>query len=225
MTSPPDAPPACPPPSSSSPASLPASPPASLSNRSDSSPDASPQPRPRSLTELFVAFTVLALQGFGGVLPVVQREMVERRRWMTQEDFIEEWALAQTMPGPNVVNLSLVIGNRYFGLRGACAALLGMLLVPSLVVLALATAYARFAANPHVAGALRGMAAVTAGMIAATGIKLAASLHRHPLPLPLTASVAVLAIVGLAFLRLPMLLVLAVLGGLGCVLTYRRLKP
>ena len=87
--------------------------------------------------------------------------------------------------------------------------------IAGLVVLALATVYARFAANPHVAGALRGMAAVTAGMIAATGIKLAASLHRHPLPLPLTASVAVLAIVGLAFLRLPMLLVLAVLGSLG----------
>ncbi len=214
MTSPPDAPPACPPQpaSSSDPSPVPTA-------------DAAPLPRPHSLTELFLAFTVLALQGFGGVLPVVQREMVERRRWMTQEDFIEEWALAQTMPGPNVVNLSLVIGNRYFGLRGAGAALLGMLLVPSLVVLALATVYARFAANPHVAGALRGMAAVTAGMIAATGIKLAAALHRHPLPLPLTATVAVLAIVGLAFLRLPMLLVLAVLGGLGCVLTYRRLKP
>ncbi|WEF33998.1 chromate transporter [Pseudoduganella chitinolytica] len=181
--------------------------------------------RPRSRTHLFVAFTLLALQGFGGVLPVVQREMVERRRWMTQEEFVEEWAVAQTMPGPNVVNLSLVIGNRCFGLTGALAALAGMLLVPSLVVLALATVYALFAADPRVAGALRGMAAVAAGMIVATGVKLAATLRRHPLPLPLTATLALLAIGALAVLRLPMLPVLLVLGGTGCVLTYRRLKP
>ena len=182
-------------------------------------------PLPRSRRDLFVAFTLLALQGFGGVLPIVQREIVERRRWMSQEDFVEEWAVAQTMPGPNVVNLSIVIGNRYFGLSGALAALAGMLLVPSLVVLALATVYAQFSDNPRVAGALRGMGAVTAGMIAATGIKLAATLHRHPLPLPITATLAVLAIVALALLRLPMPGVLAVLGGIGCVLTWHRLKP
>lgn len=181
--------------------------------------------RPRSRTHLFVAFTLLALQGFGGVLPVVQREMVERRRWMTQEEFVEEWAVAQTMPGPNVVNLSLVIGNRCFGLSGALAALAGMLLIPSLVVLALATVYAVFASDPRVAGALRGMAAVTAGMVIATGVKLGATLRRHPLPLAVTGTLALLAIVALAVLRLPMLPVLLLLGGIGCILTYRRLQP
>lgn len=187
--------------------------------------DAVPHPLPRSRRELFVAFTLLALQGFGGVLPIVQREMVERRRWMTQDEFVEEWAVAQTMPGPNVVNLSIVIGNRYFGLSGALAALAGRLLVPSLVVLALATVYSRFSDNPRVAGALRGMGAVTAGMIAATGSKVAATLNRHPLPLPVTATLAGLAIVALAVLRLPMPGVLAVLGGIGCVLTWHRLGP
>jgi chromate transporter len=183
------------------------------------------RPRPQSLSDLFVAFTVLALQGFGGVLPVVQREMVERKRWMTQEEFVEEWAVAQTMPGPNVVNLALVIGNRYFGLRGALAALMGMLTLPMLVVLAIASIYHQFSDIPAVAGALRGMAAVAAGMIAATGIKLAVTLARHPLPLPLTVGIAVLAVVGLIGLRLPMLTVLATLGTLGCVLTWRALKP
>lgn len=187
--------------------------------------NAVPPARPRSRSHLFVAFTLLALQGFGGVLPVVQREMVERRGWMTQEEFVEEWAVAQTMPGPNVVNLSLVIGNRCFGLSGALAALAGMLLVPSLVVLALASVYALFASDPRVAGALRGMAAVTAGMVVATGVKMAASLRRHPLPLAVTATLALLAIVALAVLRLPMLPVLLALGGIGCVLTYKKLKP
>ncbi|QBE65601.1 chromate transporter [Pseudoduganella lutea] len=181
--------------------------------------------RPRSLTELFIAFTVLALQGFGGVLPVVQREIVERRRWMTHDEFIEEWAVAQTMPGPNVCNLSLVIGSRFFGLRGAAVALLGLLLVPALVVLTLGSIYSHYSDHPRVAGALRGMAAVAAGMIVATGIKLAATLRKHPLPLAVTLSLAALGVIGLVVLRVPMLAALLVLGGTGCVLTWHRLKP
>src|SRR5688572_33496948 len=92
------------------------------------------RPRPRSLTDLFVSFTLLALQGFGGVLAVVQRELVEKKRWMTREEFIEEWAVAQIMPGPNVINLGIMLGARYFGLPGALAALAGMLTFPLLVV-------------------------------------------------------------------------------------------
>ena len=88
----------------------------------------SASPRPASLADLFFSFTWLALQGFGGVLAVVQREIVERKRWLTPEEFVEDWAVAQIMPGPNVMNLSMMIGSRYFGLRGALAALAGMLL-------------------------------------------------------------------------------------------------
>ena len=130
------------------------------------------RPQPQSLSDLFFSFTWLALQGFGGVLAVVQRELVEKKRWMTREEFVEEWAVAQIMPGPNVVNLSLMIGARYFGLPGAMAALAGMLVCPLLVVLGLALVYAQFAGNPQVAGALRGMGAVAAGLITATGLKL-----------------------------------------------------
>src|SRR6185436_5889498 len=103
-----------------------------------SPPPAQEHPQPKSLSDLFVSFTLLALQGFGGVLAVVQRELVEKKRWMTRDEFVEEWAVAQIMPGPNVVNLSLMIGARYFGLPGAMVALAGMLTVPLLVVLTLA---------------------------------------------------------------------------------------
>ena len=96
-------------------------------NQAMSSLPAEVRPQPKSLTDLFVSFTLLALQGFGGVLAVVQRELVEKKRWMTREEFVEEWAVAQIMPGPNVVNLSLMVGGRYFGLKGAMAALAGML--------------------------------------------------------------------------------------------------
>ena len=183
-----------------------------------------PRPQPASLADLFFSFTWLALQGFGGVLAVIQREMVERKRWLTQEEFLEDWAVAQIMPGPNVVNLSLMVGGRYFGLRGALAALAGMLAVPLVIVLVLGVLYTRFGDNPQMAGALRGMAAVSAGMIAATGVKLATALIKHPLPLWLTLSITVLGVLMVAVLRWPLLYILLGLGGIGCLLTYRKLS-
>ena len=182
-----------------------------------------PRPRPESLTDLFVSFTLLALQGFGGVLAVVQRVLVERKRWLTREEFVEEWAVAQIMPGPNVVNLALMLGGRYFGLRGALAGLAGMLVLPLVVVLALAVVYSQFANNPHAANALRGMGAVAAGLITATGLKLVPALQKNPLGLPLASALGALTFVGIAWLKLPLAWVLIGLGGVSCVLAYRKL--
>jgi len=183
------------------------------------------RPQPESLTDLFVSFTLLALQGFGGVLAIVQRELVEKKRWMTQGEFIEEWAVAQIMPGPNVINLAIMIGGRYFGLKGALAALAGMLTAPLFVVLILAVFYAHFSSYPAVAGALRGMGAVAAGLIVATGLKLMGSLQKTVIGLPLCAVLGLLCFVAIALLRWPLIYVLAGLGGLGCVAAYRALKP
>lgn len=190
-----------------------------------SSTDADVRPRPHSLTDLFLSFTILALQGFGGVLAVVQRELVEKKRWMTREEFVEDWAVAQIMPGPNVVNLALMIGDRYFGLRGAMAALAGMLAAPTLVVLALALLYAQYAQVPAVSQALRGMGAVAAGLIAATGLKLMTALKKHPLGVPLCGVLGGLTFIAIALMRWPLLYVLLSLGVLSCVLTYRKLAP
>lgn len=186
-------------------------------------PPAEPRAQPQSLTDLFVSFTLLALQGFGGVLAVVQRELVEKKRWMTREEFVEDWAVAQIMPGPNVVNLALMIGDRYFGLRGALVALAGIMAAPTCVVLVLVLAYSHHADSPLVAGALRGMGAVAAGLIAATGFKLAGALRKHPLGVPLCLFLGGMCFVMVALLRLPLVYALAVLGGLSCVLTYRKL--
>src|SRR4030095_12076444 len=100
-------------------------------------PDLPDHPRPASLTDLFISFTLLALQGFGGVVAIVQRELVERKQWLTADEFLEDWAVAKVMPGPNVVNLSMMIGGRYFGLPGALAALAGMLTVPLIIIIVL----------------------------------------------------------------------------------------
>ena len=198
-------------------ANLPSAPPAS--------PEPPPRPQPRNPSDLFWSFTWLALQGFGGVLAVVQRELVEKKRWMTNEEFVEDWAVAQIMPGPNVVNLSIMIGDRYFGLRGAFAALAGMLTFPLMLVLALAVVYAQFASHPAVAGALRGMGAVAAGLIAGVAIKLFTSIKSHPLGRPLCVAVLALTIVAMVVLRWPLWWILPVIGGAACVLTWRKLAP
>ena len=182
-------------------------------------------PQPRSPRDLFISFTWLALQGFGGVLAIVQREMVEKKKWLTPEQFLEDWAVAQVMPGPNVINLGLMIGDRYFGLRGALAAVAGMLTIPLVVILALAVLYAHYAANPQVAGALRGMGAVSGGLIAATGIKLLPQLRRHPLGFATCLAFVALVFGAIAGLKIPLGWVLLAVGGVACVWTWRKIAP
>ena len=179
--------------------------------------------QPKSLTDLFVSFTLLALQGFGGVLAVVQRELVEKKRWMTREEFVEEWAVAQIMPGPNVVNLSLMIGARYFGFKGAMAALAGMLTAPLVIVLLLALVYAEFAGHPGVQGALRGMGAVAAGLIVGTGLKLFGALQKNALGLLPCIGLGVLCFIAIALLRWQLAYVLLALGGTAWAIAYKKL--
>ncbi|MGV8823391.1 chromate transporter [Methylibium petroleiphilum] len=186
--------------------------------------DPSPLARPASCTELFTAFTGLALQGFGGVLAVAQRVLCDDKRWLSKGEFLEALALAQVLPGPNVCNLSLMVGDRYFGTRGAFAALAGMMAVPLLIVLAATMLYAQFATHPLVAGALRGMGAIAAGMIIGTALKLAAPLRSSPLGLPTLAALATACFVAVALLRWPLVWVLPALGLLACALAWRRLR-
>lgn len=189
-------------------------------------PAASPSPsprRPHSIPELFWALTVLALQGFGGVLVVVQRELVERKQWLTREEFVENWAVAQILPGPNVVNLSIMLGDRYFGWRGALAALAGILVFPLLSVLVLAALFAGIADHPAAQGALRGMSIVVAGMITATALKLGAALKSNVLGAPAGWGLAAIVFIAIGLWRLPLAAVLLVLGGPAGFWAYRRL--
>lgn len=181
--------------------------------------------KPQSLKDLFIGFTVMALQGFGGVMVSAQRELVEVRRWMTNEEFVEDWAVAQIMPGPNVINMALMYGGRQFGIRGALAAMAGLLTVPLMLVLLLALAYTHYASHPGVAGALRGMGAVAAGLIMATGIKLIPAMKMNVLGRTLCIVMGAATFVSLALLRLPLLYVLPSLGLVACALAYRKLRP
>jgi len=167
---------------------------------------------PASSAELFFAFNRMALQGFGGVLAVAQHELVERQRWLSRQQFVEMLSLSQVLPGPNVVNLALMLGDRFFGWRGALSALAGMLLVPLVIVLVLTAAYAELSGIEVVAGALRGMGAVAAGLVIATAFKLMGTLRTNRLGLPLAAAFSIATFVMIALLRWPLV---GVLGGLG----------
>ena len=179
--------------------------------------------RPASRRALFWAFTALALQGFGGVLAIVQRDLVERKRWMTREQFVDDWSVAQILPGANVINLSLMIGDRYFGWTGAAAAVAGMLVAPLLVLLVVVVLFSTVAQTELAQGALRGMGAVAVGLIIATGMKLLGALVKNPMGLWVCAALAALTFVAVALLRWPLVWVLLVLGSAACLWSYRLL--
>lgn len=178
---------------------------------------------PQSLGEMFRVFNRLALQGFGGVLAIAQHELVEREGWLTQAQFVELLSLGQVLPGPNVVNLAMMIGDRYAGVRGALTALAGMLAVPSVLVLAVAALYSHFAAVPAVAGALRGMGAVAAGLVIATALKLLPSLKGNALGLGLAAALTLLTFAVVGVLHWPLVPVSIGVGTLGYAIAFRRL--
>lgn len=160
---------------------------------------------PRSVGELFFAFMKLGLQGFGGVLPVARHALVENYRWLTIGEFTDIVARCQALPGPNIVNVSICIGSRHFGARGALAACAGLMLAPFVLVLMLSALYAGYAEVPAVVNALRGVAAVAAGLILGTALRMAAS----PRLRSWRAVFGVAAFGAVTWLRLPLVLVLA----------------
>jgi chromate transporter len=186
--------------------------------------ESTPLARPSSPRELFVAFTFLALQGFGGVLAVAQRVLCDQKRWLTREEFVEILTFGQVLPGPNVCNVALMVGDRFFGWRGAFAALAGMMAVPLVIVLVVTAVYAHYALHPAVAGALKGMGAVAAGLIVGTGLRLVSTLRVNPMGVPVCIALAALAFVGVALLHWPLVWVLLGLGTMGCWYAWKQLR-
>jgi chromate transporter len=179
---------------------------------------------PQSALEIFRVFNRLALQGFGGVLAVAQRELVERQRWLDATQFLAMLSLGQVLPGPNIVNMALMIGDRFLGWRGAAAALGGLMCVPLFIVLALAALYGQFVHQPMVAGALRGMGAVAAGLVIATALKLVGTLRSNVLGWKISGLFAVLALLAVGVLRWPMVGVVLGLGTVAVATARARLR-
>ena len=179
---------------------------------------------PSCVWDLFWSFTLLGLQGFGGVLTIVHRELVEKKQWFTPEEFIEDWSVAQVLPGPNVINLGLMFGSRHFGLAGAIAATTGLMLIPSIGVLTIALLYGSISDNPIAQSALQGMNAVVAGMVLATGLKLIPALKKNPMGFALSLCLVLLTLVSVNVFKMPLAYVLLGIGGLSTLWAARQLK-
>lgn len=171
-----------------------------------------------TLRQLFGGFLEVALSGFGGVLAWAHRSLVERRAWLSERDFTELLALSQMLPGGNIINMAILIGNRFHGLRGVGTALLGLLLAPFCLLLILNLLLDGPAVIAYSGPALRGAAPVVAGLTLATGLKMARA-HRWT---PRDACLGALTLGGIVALQAPLLLVLAVLAPVSLALAWRR---
>jgi chromate transporter len=146
--------------------------------------DAVPAP---TLRQLFWGFSRVGLSGFGGVLPFVRRMLVDKERWLSAAEFNTLLGLCQFLPGPNVVNLSVVVGSRFHATAGALAATLGLITGPFLIVLGLALAYDTWGHFAVAQDILRGIAAVGAGLLLATALKMARNVPERWVYLPFAA--------------------------------------
>jgi chromate transporter len=160
------------------------------------------------LRALFLGFSSVGLSGFGGVLPFARRMLVDERQWMSAEEFNTQLGLCQFLPGPNVVNLAVLVGKRYRGVAGAVVAPLGLLAAPFAIVLLLALLYDRYGDLPLAQSILRGIAAAGCGLLFAMAWRMGSALTSKMLFLPFT----VLTVAAVAWLRWPLPAVMV--GGL-----------
>jgi chromate transporter len=162
---------------------------------------------PRNASEIFWTFARVGASGFGGVNFWLRRVLIQEKRWITDQDYLEGLAIGQILPGPNVYNLSVMIGYRFAGVRGAFAAIAGLLGAPLVFLIALGLLYQRYSNVPVLERALGGMSAVAAGLLLANAAGIATALPRKFLPWLFLA----LAFIGTGLLRWPLLYVM---GGL-----------
>lgn len=180
---------------------------------------AAPRDGSDGLVDLFLAFMQISLSGFGGAINWAHQALVTRRHWMSDEDFTETLSLCQFLPGPNIVNFAMCLGQRQHGLAGALAALAGVVTVPLGIFVVLGVLYTHFGQIAYIHGILSGISAAAAGFIITIGIRLAQPHRRRPLSLLF----GLVAFIGMGILRLPLLEVMLALAPLSVAIAWWRL--
>lgn len=173
---------------------------------------------PPSRAQLFIGFFWLGMTAFGGALPLARRMMVEKHRWISGEEFTTLLGLCQFLPGGNIINLSVAIGMRFRGVSGAVAAMLGFVLMPTVVVMMLGVVYEHYQNDPYVRHLFAGLAAAAAGLLISLALKIGAPLMRNRWGL----IVAILCFVAIALLRLPLLPTMLVLTPISIAVFWRK---
>jgi chromate transporter len=172
-----------------------------------------------SLTQLYFGFAQIALSAFGGALPWARRILVEDRGWLQPDDFTDTLALCQFLPGPNVINLSIVVGSRFRGPAGALAAFAGLMGLPVVIAIGLGVLYARYGGLPLMGQVFAALGAAAAGLVITTAAKMAGPvMSRRPWS---AAPVIAAGFVMVALLRWPLPLVLAILAPASIGLAWR----
>jgi chromate transporter len=177
-----------------------------------------PRDGAEGLLDLFFAFSQISLSGFGGAINWAHRALVQQRRWMNDEDFTETLSLCQFMPGPNIVNFAMCLGQRQHGLSGALAALAGVVTFPLFIFVALGLLYTHYGNVGIVHGVLTGISAAAAGFIIAIAVRLAKP-HRNR---PVSIVFGLAAFIGMGVLRLQLIEVMAVLAPLSVAVAWLR---
>ena len=177
---------------------------------------------PPGLVELFVAFAKMSLAGFGGVLVWARRSIVDQHRWMTADEFNETFALCHFLPGPNVVNLSVVFGSRFRGIPGSIAAFAGLLGPPIVIVTVLAALYSRYGEMDSLRRILSGVSSVAVGLLLAVTLRMMMPLIKRRDLVGLAVLAAVFVAVGLLRLPLPPVLVVAIPSSIAIVFAVQR---
>jgi chromate transporter len=154
------------------------------------------------VSELFWTFTKMAVQAFGGVLPLAERAIVIDKKWLTKKEFVEMLAVSQAIPGPNIVNLALMLGDRFQGWRGALASAAGCLCAPIIIVSVLTLIFQAISDHPTAKGALLGMGAASIGLVVAMGVRLLGT--QKDFKVGWIALIGTVLAVGVAGLSLPM---------------------
>ena len=173
---------------------------------------------PLSPRDIFLTFARIGLSGFGGVLFWMRRVLIQEKRWVTDEEMLEGLAIGQILPGPNVYNLAFMLGHRWFGLRGAFAAVAGLLAAPIVILVTLGLLYKAYSNVEILQHALRGMAAVAAGLLLASAVGMAVTLPRRLVPWLFM----LLAFGGVGVMRWPLLYVMVVLAPFAMYFAWQR---
>jgi chromate transporter len=181
---------------------------------------AAPRDGSAGLLDLFIAFLQISLSGFGGAINWAHRALVEKRHWMSDEDFTETLGLCQFLPGPNIVNFAMCLGQRQHGLAGALAGLAGVMAVPLVIFIVLGAFYTRYGHMGLVHGVLSGISAAAAGFMITVGIRLARPHRGRALSLFFGGA----AFLGMGILRFPLVDVLLVLAPASIALAWARHK-
>jgi chromate transporter len=163
---------------------------------------------PPGVITLFFAFAKMSLAGFGGVLAFARRGIVEEHKWMTADEFNETFALCHFLPGPNIVNLSVVFGSRFAGIPGAIAAFAGLVGPPMVIMMAMAVLYAHFGQFEVLRRILAGISCGAVGLLLAVVVKMLMPLIKRWDISGIVLMIAVFVAIG--FFRLPLQTVLLV---------------